>query len=1073
MKKFKIFLTAVAVFAVSLTAAAQNIAVTGTVKDAAGEPIVGANVVLQGSSTNYALTDFNGAFKITVPKNGTLEVSSMGYQTAIVPVKGQSALNIVLEDDSQLLDETIVVAFGTATKESFTGSAKVVHSETLEKSQVSDVTRAIEGRVAGVQMTTSSGTLGSSPSIIIRGISSISAGNTPLYVIDGIPYSGDMNNINPADIESLTVLKDAASNALYGSRGANGVIMITTKKAKAGEAVVNVDAKWGLNTKALQDYDYIRNPAVYYETYYSSLYWYYMNQGMSASEAHLRAATITPGTIASGGLGYNVYTLPEGELLIGSNGKLNPNATLGRKVTYGGQEYLLTPDNWVDEAYRKSLRQEYNVSVSGTSGRASFLASFGYLNNKGIVQSNDMRRYTARLKADYQAKPWLKVGANMSYTNFLWNNSNSDEGSAGSTGNIFGTATMMAPIYPLYIRDGEGNIMKDQWGHIMYDYGDGANGGQNRPTSPNSNALSSAMLDVDRSEGNAFTGTGFAEVRFLKDFTFTFNAGVGLDETRTQNMNNMYYGQFAPNGGTLSVGHSRYIYYNLQQILNYNKTFAQDHTITAMLGHENYSTTSKSLSGYKTRLFSPENLELNGAVIDGQNTASSMSTYNTEGYFGRVQYDYKNTVFVSASYRRDASSRFHPNHRWGNFWSAGAAWIISKEPWFKASWIDMLKLKASIGSQGNDGIGNYRYTDTYSLSNNDGQLAISFSNKGKEDISWETNTNFNAGIEFELLKSRINGSVEYFYRKTSDMLFWFTVPASLGYSGYYDNIGDMRNQGIEFNLDFAVIRNRDFQWNINLNGTHYRNKIIRLPDERKTRTIEGYEGYASGNKFVGEGLPLNTFLMSKYAGIDHEDGLPMWYMDLKEDPNDPEKVTGQTTTKKYSDATQYLCSNTTPDLYGGFGTDLAYKGLDFSVQFTYNIGGRTYDSGYARLMANPEGTPGYSIHQDILNAWTPENTTSDIPRFVYKDTNITAASDRFLVPASYLNIQNAQIGYTFPQKWTKKIGVSRLRLYATCDNVWYWSFRKGLDPRQSFTGATNNASNSPVRTISGGINITF
>jgi TonB-linked SusC/RagA family outer membrane protein len=684
-----------------------------------------------------------------------------------------------------------------------------------------------------------------------------------------------------------------------------------------------------------------------------------------------------------------------------------------------------------------------------------------------------MRRYTARLKADYQAKPWLKVGANMSYTNFLWNNSNSDEGSAGSTGNIFGTATMMAPIYPLYIRDGEGNIMKDQWGHIMYDYGDGANGGQNRPTSPNSNALSSAMLDVDRSEGNAFTGTGFAEVRFLKDFTFTFNAGVGLDETRTQNMNNMYYGQFAPNGGTLSVGHSRYIYYNLQQILNYNKTFAQDHTITAMLGHENYSTTSKSLSGYKTRLFSPENLELNGAVIDGQNTASSMSTYNTEGYFGRVQYDYKNTVFVSASYRRDASSRFHPNHRWGNFWSAGAAWIISKEPWFKASWIDMLKLKASIGSQGNDGIGNYRYTDTYSLSNNDGQLAISFSNKGKEDISWETNTNFNAGIEFELLKSRINGSVEYFYRKTSDMLFWFTVPASLGYSGYYDNIGDMRNQGIEFNLDFAVIRNRDFQWNINLNGTHYRNKIIRLPDERKTRTVEGYEGYASGNKFVGEGLPLNTFLMSKYAGIDHEDGLPMWYMDLKEDPNDPEKVTGQTTTKKYSDATQYLCSNTTPDLYGGFGTDLAYKGLDFSVQFTYNIGGRTYDSGYARLMANPEGTPGYSIHQDILNAWTPENTTSDIPRFVYKDTNITAASDRFLVPASYLNIQNAQIGYTFPQKWTKKIGVSRLRLYATCDNVWYWSFRKGLDPRQSFTGATNNASNSPVRTISGGINITF
>lgn len=1059
--------------ALSVTALAQNITVKGTVKDSAGNGIVGASIVLKGNNTVYTMSDVSGAFILNVPAKSVLEVKCMGYLDTDVSVNGKTALNIVLEEDSQLLDETIVVAFGTATKESFTGSAKVVKSETISKSQVSDPTRAIEGHVAGVQMTTSSGTLGSSPSIIIRGISSISAGSAPLYVVDGIPYGGDMNNINPADIESMTVLKDAASNALYGARGANGVIMITTKKAKSGEAVVNVDAKWGLNTKALQDYDYITDPGQYYETYYSSLYWYYINQGMSTGDAHMRAATITPGSIADGGLGYNVYTVPEGQLLIGSNGKLNPSATLGRKVTYGDQEYLLLPDNWLNEAYRKSLRQEYNVNVSGTVGRVSFVASYGYLNNKGIVQSNDMQRHTARLKADYQAKEWLRVGANMSYTNFLWNNSNGDEGSAGSTGNIFGTATMMAPIYPLYIRDGAGNIMYDQWGHIMYDYGDGANGGQNRPASPNSNALSQAMLNVTRSEGNAFTGTGFAEVRFLKDFTFTFNAGVGLDETRSQDMNNMYYGQFAPNGGTLQVRHSRYFYYNLQQILNYNKTIADRHHLQVMIGHENYETTNKSLSGYKTRLFSPENLELDGAVIDGQSAASSMSTYNTEGYFGRIQYDDNNTIFLSASYRRDASSRFHPNYRWGNFWSLGAAWILSKENWWKVNWLNMFKIKASVGSQGNDSIGSYRYTDTYSLSNNDGQLAISFSNKGKEDISWETNTNVNAGIEFELFDSRISGGVEYFYRKTSDMLFWFTVPSSLGYSGYYDNIGDMQNSGVEFNLDLAVIRNKNFQWNINMNATHYRNKIIRLPDERKTRTIEGYEGYASGNKFVGEGLPLNTFLMAKYAGIDHEDGLPMWYMDLHEDASDPDKVTGQTTTKKYSDATQYLCSNTTPDLYGGFGMDLAWKGLDFSVQFTYNLGGRTYDSGYANLMANPEGTPGYSIHKDVLNAWTPNNKTSDIPRFVYKDTNITAASDRFLVPASYLNIQNAQIGYTFPEKWTRKIAISRLRIYATCDNIWYWSYRKGLDPRQSFTGATNNASNSPVRTISGGINITF
>ena len=1000
--------------------------------------------------------------------------SSIGYQSQEIEVGGRASINVSLHPDSEMLDETIVVAFGTSTKESFTGSAAVVKSSDIAKVQASDVTRSLEGVVAGVQMTTSSGSLGTSPKIMIRGVSSINAENDPLFIVDGVPYSGDMNNINPADIESMTVLKDAASNALYGARGANGVIMITTKKAKAGEAVVNVDAKWGWNTKALKEYDYITDPAQYYETHYSALYNYYRyGQGMSANEAHFTANQNVAGPSSVGGLNYQVFTVPEGQSFIGTNGKVNPNATLGRMVTYNGQEYWLQPDNWMDETYRQSLRQEYNINVSGTSGRATFYASFGYLKNQGIVDNSDMERYTARLKADYQAKKWLKVGANASYTNFTWNNGYStsrDEGSGSSQGNAFYFASSIAPIYPVYLRDANKKIMKDSRGLTIYDLGNGQNAGLTRPSMTNSNALQGMALNKYISEGNAVNATGYAEVTFLKDFKFTFNAGVGLDETRHTSMSNPYYGQFATNGGSLSKEHDRTFYLNLQQLLSYDRTFAEKHHVNILLGHEYYKLKDYMLYGSKTKIFSTDNLELNSAVVDGENAMSSMDWYNNEGYFARAQYDYANKLFISASYRRDASSRFHPDHRWGNFWSVGAGWLINEEPWFKASWVNMLKIKASVGSQGNDNISNYLYTDTYSIGNLDGDIAVSFNLKGNPDISWETNTNFNTGVDFGFWGNRLYGSVEYFYRKTSDMLFFFSVPWSLGYNGYYDNIGDMRNSGVEVALNGVILDKKNVRWDAYMNFTHYSNKVLKLPEDNKTNVVEGHSGYFSGNKFIGEGLPFNTFYMRKYAGVDHETGVALWYKDITDETG---AVTGKETTSTYSDATYYLCDDPTPKLYGGFGTSLQFFGFDVAVAFTYSIGGLTYDGGYASLMSSPSTSIGYNYHKDLLNAWTPENKDSDIPRFWYNDQYFTSESDRFLVDASYLNFQNAQIGYTFPERLTRKFHVSRLRLYVSCDNICYWSYRHGLDPRYSFDGSTNDNMNSPVRTLSGGINITF
>ena len=1041
--------------------------VTGNVTSSEdGLPVVGASIMVKGTTIG-TVTDLDGNFTLAnVPESAkTVQISFVGMKTLVLDIK--TKMSIVLHPDNEVLDEVMVVAYGTAKKSSFTGSATVVKSEEIGKIQVSNATNALTGKVSGVQLNTASGQPGvTNPSILVRGISSINAGSSPLIILDGAPYDGDMNNINPQDIESMTVLKDAASNALYGARGANGVIMITTKKGKSGDAIVTLDAKWGVNTRATQDYNYIKSPAQYYEMYYSALKNNFLGLGLSPEEAHAKANNDMLGS-GDYGLGYNVYTIPEGQFLIGTNGKLNPNATLGRVVDFGGQSYMLRPDNWLDEAYKSSLRQEYNLSVTGGTDKSSFYASVNYLDNEGITIKSNYKRLTSRLKADFQAKSWLKVGANMSYTHYE-SNSLSEDGSSSSSGNIFAAATQVAPIYPFYVRDGEGNIMKDSNGFTRYDFGDKDNAGCKRPIHPGSNAYASTLLDENNSEGNAMTANGFFEVRFLKDFKFTWNSGVTVDETRSTGVTNPYYGQYANSNGIVYKGHGRSISYNHQQILNYFHEFGK-HNVGLMLGHESYRSKSYKLSGNKSNMFDPTNSELAGAITDGSSN-SSVGDYNTEGYFGRLQYDFDGKYFASASYRRDASSHFHPDNRWGNFWSAGAAWLINKESFFDVEWINMLKLKASYGSQGNDAIGSYRYTSTYDIVNSSGRPAAVPRTLGNKDITWETNGNFNAGIDFELWNSRFTGTIEYFYRKTTDMLFSFPLPPSYGYTSYFANVGDMRNQGVEFEFNVTPIKTKDLRWDIRLNATHYKNKITYLPEERKTMECSGVKGYSSGNSFYGEGISLYTFRLKKYAGVN-ENGEALFYRDVKDAAGN---VTGTETTTKYENADYYLCGTALPDLYGGFGTSLSYKGFDLSFDFIYQIGGQVYDGAYAGLMSSPTGSGrGSNFHADLLNAWSPENIHSNIPRLQYGDKEATQSSDRFLTDASYLGFQNINAGYTLPSRWTRNFGVQKLRVYFAADNICVWSKRQGLDPRQSVTGGASNAYYAPIRTISGGLTITF
>jgi len=1092
--------------------------VSGTVySQEDGQPIIGAAVKVVGTTTGL-LTNVNGQFTLTLPAGkNELEITYLGYEGQTV--KAKNGMRIFLKADAKMVDEVIVVAFGTAKKSAFTGSAKAVGSEDIALSQTTSVTGALAGNVAGVQLTQESGSPSGSPTIRIRGFGSLNAGNSPLIIVDGAPYSGDMANINPADVESMTVLKDAASNALYGARGANGVVMITTKKAKSGDAVVSFDAKFGWNSKALQQYDIIKDPAAYYEKHYDGVRNYYLDKGMDADAAWQAANAGLFGEQAGGGVGYNIWTYPEGQMLIGQNGKLNPYAKLGRVEG----DYYIAPDNWEDVGIRTGHRQEYNVSIAGSGEKSNTFLSLGYLKNQGITENSDMQRFTARLKADYQAKKWLKVGANLSYARFD-HNSLGNNGNSTSTGNIFAFTQQMAPIYPAYIRNADGTPKIDSNGITMMDYGDGLNAGHARPFIQDANPIQDVRLNTRNSEGNAFSGHAFADFTFYPGLVLTLNGTVNLDETRGTYVYNGFYGQFDSTGGTVEKYHSRSYDYNLQQLLNYTTTIAQKHNLGVMIGHEYYDERYYETGATKNKMFSPDNKELSGAAVDGKGAWSQKARYNNEGWFGRVQYDYDTKYFVSGSLRRDASSRFHPDHRWGTFWSAGAAWLMNKEKWMQsAKWIDELKLKFSIGSQGNDNIvasgdylNSYRYSDVFRIINSGGNVSTSFNQKGTKDITWETNTNINAGVEFQLWK-KLSGSVEYFYRKTTDMLYSFAVAPSNGYASYYDNVGDLYNTGVEIELNYNIIKTKNVNWDVRLNFSTLKNRISKLDDDKKTNVVFGtdgkaYEGYNSGNFYITEGSSMYSWYMKDYAGVDQETGKSLWYKNVYEqhqvvvdgkpqvdadgnavmedswfdrngnrveskdaDPFARRKVIDRDKTDVYADADYYVIDKTTiAPMFGGFGTSVQAYGVDFAINFTYQLGGKHYDSTYASFMSPAtNATAGYNIHKDAYDSWTPENPSTTIPRWQFDDLYTGNMSTRFLTTASYLNLQNINLGYTFPKKWTTKFLVNNLRVYVSAENVAYWSKRKGFDPRQSYSETANATRYSPIRTVSLGLNVTF
>lgn len=1078
MKKILLILLALAAWSVG--ALAQPRTVTGKVLSGEdGTPLIQAAVIVKGTQIGVA-TDLDGRYSIRVPNNDAVLIFSYaGMESTEVRVGNQSVIDVTLQPESVDVDEVMVVAFGKTKKSAFTGSATEVTSKELEKKQVSNVVSALQSKVAGVTVSNGDNQPGTSPSINVRGVGSFSSNGSPLIVVDGVPYAGNLSMINPQDIESTVLLKDAASAALYGSRGANGVLLITTKSGKAsksGDCIgmnVSASVRIGANFKGIPDYDLITDPREYIALTYEAQ----LNPRVRAYSSRLPMDVIRNRTFINQILkpgDYSINYVPftvEGAMdpatatwdqwfnYDESTGRysLTDNATLGRMIqdVQSGEKFWLQPDDWYAALFHPGLRQEYNVSVSGRGEKLSHYFSSSYLNERGYLIGSSFQRYTARLRADYRVNRWLNTGANLNYSYSRLKNQNT---TGSQVANPMQIAYRLAPIYPIYVRGEDKEILLDAYGNPLGDYGTGKLGGLGRQVLPFGNPVIDNIVNRKESVLSVVNARTYADFILPYDFKITVNAAYDFSLEDFHSMHSLLQGEAVTKKGSVYRAMEYFGVFNTQQLLNWGHDFGKHH-VDALLGHEFYYYHRQKIDGAKTKMFGPYRTQLSSAY--GEPSTSSEAAYKAvEGYLTRVNYDYAERYFLSASYRRDGTSKFAKDKRWGNFFSVGLSWLISRESFMKStsSWLSMLKLKASYGMQGNDRV-NTTYYDIYNITNIGDGLGTVYGKTGNPLLTWETSHNLNVGFESAFFNNRLNVSLDVFYKYITDMIFRRPLPPSSGKSFIYQNIGDMRNLGTEIVVSGVLYKDENVRWTASMNGAHINNKITKLPPEY-TKSKDG--GRLSGLNFYKEGAPIHNLLLVHYTGVDST-GASTWQAYNKK---------GElSTTTNYSVAASEIrnkkyYTNVDPKFFGGFSTEVDFFGFDFSMSFGYQIGGLDIDGMYQDLM-NGGHDLGSAMHADTRNAWTPQKKTN-IPALDAIKSTSNATSDRFLISTSYLSIDNITLGYTLPQKWLSAIKLTSARVYLVCDNVWLFSARKGYDPRH-----TEYFGVKAMRTVSGGISVTF
>lgn len=1049
----KLLLLVVVLFCGMSLVFAQTKQIRGTVTSSDdGMPIPGVSVAVKGTTTGTT-TDLDGNFTLTVPANEILVFSFVGMKRQDVPVTDATVYDIKLVPDVIGVDEVMVVAYGTAKKESFTGSAGVVDNEVLQKRPVADISKALEGQIAGVQTTSGTGQPGEGAEIIIRGFGSINSSNNPLYVVDGVPFDGNLNSINPGDIESMTILKDASAGALYGSRGANGVVVITTKKGQSKELSVELKATYGFSSRAIKPYETL-NTSDFIEASFQG----YKNALIYTDGVHPDLAGPMAVEALRGGTGifganemYNPYDMPVSQLIDPQTGQVNSSAK------------LLYESDWLNEVTNdNATRQEYQLFINGGSDNSKVYASLAYLKDEGLLKTTDFERISGRIGAELTPKNWFKYGGNVNFskteTTYL--------GYDGTTSNsnVWYSAQFMAPIYPVYVQDENGNPILSETGKKQYDYG------LTRPAGANPNWNPVATLFEDAYETTADNLSGRFHLNLLglglgssfDGLSFTTNVGFDYINTNQTVYWNPEFGNAANIGGYLDKTNTRTLSYTINQLLRYEKDFGK-HSINVLAGHEFYKLTMNEMEGSKSGFPYAGIKELApGSTTSG--LTSFEDNYSIESFLSNITYDFSDKYYLSASFRTDGSSRFHKDYRWGNFWSVGGSWRISEEGFMEEmTFIDNLKLKASYGKQGNDNIGTYYgwqslYNLDWANANLNGALLSSLENTS---IKWEENNNFNVGVDAVLFE-RFDISFEYYRRRTVDMLMEKPMATSLGFDSYWANVGEMLNTGFEFNANLSLITNPNFVWNANLNLTSLTNEIVELDGET--------DQIVNGNTIQRKGEEINSYYLAQSAGVDAATGAQLyWVYDL-----DPDGEPGASyISDDYQKASQSkrISGSRIPDFYGGFGSSFKfYKNIDMSFMTTFSVGGEVYESVYSNLM-NPIYI-GTNYAANVERAWRKPGDVTDVPRIQNGTGFSRPFTDSQLIDASYFAIKNITVGYTLPKNILQNIGIESVRAYVAVDNLAIFSHLDGMNPQYDFSGTTD-FSYTPVRTSLFGIELKF
>ena len=983
-----------------LTVTQQTGKIKGTIVDSkTGEPVIGASVKVKGTKL-AAVTDLNGEFELNTHANATLQISYVGFKET--EVKASNGMKISLEEDTESLEEVVVVGYGTQKKESLTGAMANIKGEKLKDITSATVENMLNGKVSGVYVAPGSGRPGSTGAIIIRGQTSINGATAPLWVVDGVIVGNSAGDLNPDDIETMTVLKDAASTAIYGSEGANGVVVVTTKQAKHEKMSISLSAKAGLSTLNRGNLE-MMDGAEFYD-YYKSF--------------------------------QNVESV---------------------NFPRWNEDLRNSNFDWFKLAKKTGSTQDYNLTLNGGSQNIQSMFTLGYFKEEGAVKGYDMNRYSTRIKVVYKPYEWLTIKPNISGSR------TNDKDKQYSVGAMYSMMPWDSPY------DEDGNLVPNYY-----------SGWVNSKATNYLNDL--AAGDYSTSTTYDLSGGLDFDIKITPWLTFSSVNNYSYYNSQTHG----YYDPKSSSGEGVNGRTTEYNYVSTRrytnQLLRFKKSWGK-HNVNALLAYEFNDYEMKYTDVYATGFISGFEDFMTAAkpeMANGYRTA-----WAKQSYFTQWRYDYDSRYYGELSLRRDGRSNFGSNNRYGNFFSVSGAWNINNESWFKADWVDQLKLRAAFGSVGNVPTSLYPSYSLYSVgatyNENPGALISQIGNK---DLTWEKTYTTGVGVDASFWQNRLHATLDYYIKNTSNILYQVPVTGLVGVTSIWKNIGKMRNTGIEFTVGGDIIRTKDLTWNVTANISHNSNELRDLYKQRDANgnyvvkpvlISDGTSIAGTAQRILEIGEPVDTYYMKEWAGVNPEDGKPQWYMD---DANGNKVVTDS-----YSKASYYKCGKASPDVYGSFSTSLFYKNFDLQANFGYSLGGQIYS--YYRQEFDSDGAyAGDRNQMKLQKGWSRWEKPGDIathPRAMYNNQDKgNLASSRYLESSDYLKLRSLTLGYNFD---LKKYGIQTLRLSVSGENLFTITDYSGVDPElpagtndKGVLSVTNTGGISvypAVRKFMLGVNLTF